>query len=252
MNRDLIQPRIYKDSASQAERTKKHAEVFTPSWVCNRMNNHCDEVWFGRAGVFNTEKGTGWLSGEEKIVFPEKRTWRDYVDSRRLEITCGEAPFLVSRYDASTGEYIPPKERIGQLDRKLRVVSENAADESEWMKWTLRAFQSTYGYEFQGDNLLIGRINLLMTFVDYLADRWGREPLDCELRKLANIIAWNLWQMDGLKHVVPFGVPEENCEQLSFIEAPHVNERQMTCRIMDWRADRSVPFRDISKGCVRE
>lgn len=27
------------------------------------------------------------------------------MDSRRLEITCGEAPYLVSRYDASAGEY---------------------------------------------------------------------------------------------------------------------------------------------------
>ena len=42
----------------------------------------------------------------------------------------------------------------------------------EWLKWALRAFQSVYGYEYQGDNLLIARINILMTFVEYLDYRW--------------------------------------------------------------------------------
>lgn len=85
-----------------------------------------------------------------------------------MEITCGEAPYLVSRYDAATGELIlPPLRRIGLLDRKLRVVNENAASYEEWIKWVLRAFQSCYGFEYQGDNLLIARINLMMSFYDY-------------------------------------------------------------------------------------
>ena len=49
----------------------------------------------------------------------------------------------------------------------MRVVSENAKNEDEWLKWTVRAFQSVYGYEFQGDNLLLlARENLLHTFID--------------------------------------------------------------------------------------
>ena len=42
-----IQPRVCKSLEEQTERTKKKAEVFTPSWICNKMNNHCDEEWFG-------------------------------------------------------------------------------------------------------------------------------------------------------------------------------------------------------------
>ena len=72
-----------------------------------------------------------------------------------MEVTCGEAPFLASRYDAATGEMIPVARRIGILDRKLRVVSENAATEDEWRKYATHAVQSTYGYEYQGDNLLL-------------------------------------------------------------------------------------------------
>ena len=68
------------------------------------------------------------------------------MDSRRLEITCGEAPYLVSRYDVSTGERIvPPIRRIGMLDRKLRVVNENTEGYEDWLKWVIRAFEACYG-----------------------------------------------------------------------------------------------------------
>ena len=49
----------------------------------------------------------------------------------RLEISCGEAPYLVSRYDTVTGETIPISQRIGLLDRKLRVISENTDTEEQ-------------------------------------------------------------------------------------------------------------------------
>ena len=52
---DLIRPRIQKSQEAQAQRTRKKAEVFTPAWLCNQMNNYCDDDWFGRSGVFNTE-----------------------------------------------------------------------------------------------------------------------------------------------------------------------------------------------------
>ena len=83
-----------------------------------------------------------------------------------MEITCGEAPYLTSRYDTTNGSYINPKDRIGLLDRKLRVISENVDDKEEWMKYAKMAYQRIYGYEYQGDNLLIARENLLMTFVN--------------------------------------------------------------------------------------
>ena len=90
-----------------------------------------------------------WTVNEEKIIFDGQQTWKKYVDSRRLEITCGEAPYLVSRYDTTTGELIvPPINRIGFLDRKLRVVNENTITEEEWLKWAERAIQSYYGYEY--------------------------------------------------------------------------------------------------------
>lgn len=256
----LVQPRVYKASEDQTDRTRKHAEVFTPSWMCNLMNNFCDEEWFGRKDVFNIQNGEMWVPSSEKIEFPEGKTWKEYVDSRRLEITCGEAPYLVSRYDTSTGEIIDINNRIGILDRKLRVVKENAADETEWIKWAYRALQSVYGYEYQGDNLLVARINLLYTFSDYFEDYLKRKPTELELKKAANIIAWNVWQMDGLKGTVPLGKPREEVQQLSWfgnvsesigndLFTQTVSSDEGTeCSLFDWRADRSMLYSDLKKG----
>ena len=250
-----IQPRVLKSQEQQQERTKAKAEVFTPSWICNKMNNHCDEEWFGRTGIFNIELENGWMVTNSPVPFEHEGDWMKYIDSKRLEITCGEAPYIVSRYDAATGELIEIGKRIGILDRKLRVVNENTDNESDWFKWVLRAYQSVYGYEFQGDNLLIARINLLVTFVDYMQDRWGRVPTDTELRKIANVIVWNLWQMDGITGTVPFGKPKEQYHQYSLFDFVVVDEANdvekqpdMECRIYDWRSDRSLTYRSIKEG----
>ena len=67
-----------------------------------------------------------------------------YVDERRMEITCGEAPYLVSRYNAATGKIIPLKQRIGLLERKIRVVKENSDNETDWLKWSKHAFLNLF------------------------------------------------------------------------------------------------------------
>ena len=243
-----IRPRVEKSLEEQAERTKKKAEVFTPSWICNKMNNHCDTEWFGRENVFNYETDKGWKVNGEPVKFETPTGWQKYVDSKRLEITCGEAPYLVSRYDTTTADIIPVKRRIGILDRKLRVVNENTNDEKEWLKWAIRAYQSVYGYEFQGDNLLIARINLLNTFVDYMEDKWNRKPTSEELKKIVNIIVWNLWQMDGITGLVPYGKPKPQYQQLSFFDSVSGEEETGTsveCKIMDWRANKSVLYNTL-------
>ena len=171
-----LQPRVAKSEAEQSRRTRDKAEVFTPSWVCNEQNNLVDEAWFGRKDVFNFAQDKSWKTIADPIQFPQKKTWKKYVDARRLEVCCGEAPYLVSRYDTVTGQIIPIKDRIGLLDRKLRIVNENAANDEEWTQWVIRAFQSCYGYDFSGDNVLLARENLLYTFIEYTEKRTGQKP----------------------------------------------------------------------------
>lgn len=246
---NVIKPRVTKSYETQAERTRKKAEVFTPSWVCNKMNNHCDAEWFGRENVFNTEKEKTWIPTTEHIQFENPNDWKKYVDSKRLEITCGEAPYIVSRYDTTTGGLIPINHRIGILDRKLRIVSENTKNEDEWLKWVYRAFQSVYGYEFQGDNLLIARINLLNTFDDYVQEHLNRTSTEKELKKIANIIVWNIWQMDGITGTIPFRKPQKEEEQLSLFDFElGINDDEPEaeiCKIYDWTSKKTLTYTSI-------
>lgn len=256
---DVIRPRIRKSMEDQAQRTRKKAEVFTPAWVCNEMNNVCDEDWFHRKNVFNTpQEDHSWIPTEGKIELPKRKRWQCYVDSRRLEITCGEAPYLCSRYDASTGERIEPlNRRIGIVDRKLRIVNENTQTREEWVKWAVRALDASYGYEYQGDNVLIARVNLFLTFIDYYKERWGEIPPGKLLRKIANRIAWNIWQMDGLKDIVPTGKPYEEFHQMTFGELFSSDweeaERKMEEAVAipavtyNWRSKLSVLFRKVKE-----
>ncbi len=162
----VIQPRAAKAKEVQRMRVRQRAEVFTPSWVCNAQNDLVDEAWFGRKNVFNTPDGTGWRATEGRIVFPPEKPWKSYVTAKRLEITCGEAPYLVSRYDTTTGEPIPLYARIGLFDRKMRIVNENCSTDREWRRWSKLAVMSVYGFEFQGDSVLIARENLLYDYLD--------------------------------------------------------------------------------------
>lgn len=251
----LIRPRIDKAKEHQASRTRDKAEVFTPSWVCNEQNNLIDEQWFERKVVFNSACGNRWITTKGKVIFPDVKgkQWKDYVDARRMEISCGEAPYLVSRYDTATGEPIPLPDRIGLLDRKLRVVNENTDNKEDWYKWALRALQSTYGYEYQGDNLLLARENVFYTFIENALYKLNEMPDEKILNTVARIISWNVWQMDGLKYTVPFGKLEESYRQLSLLDFLDDIEslkepKSQQCKIMDWRADRSVVFASLIEG----
>jgi hypothetical protein len=207
-NGEVIKPRAQKCREQQQQRSREMAEVFTPSWICNKQNNLVDNAWFGRENVFNTEIDNpdgshSWVASTDKITFPEGKTWMDYVRDTRLEITCGEAPYLVSRYDTVTAEPIDIDRRIGLLDRKLRVIGENTETSGDWLKAAQIAYQNTYGYEWQGDNLVLAREALLYTFIDYYEAKFGRKPLPKSLMSIAYIVSWNIWQMDGLKGVIP-------------------------------------------------
>lgn len=258
-NGNIIKPRTEKTKQEQISRVRDKAEVFTPSWICNKQNNLVDNAWFGRENVFNTETEKGWTTNIEKVTFPDGKTWQDYVKAQRLEITCGEAPYLASRYDTVTGEIISVKNRIGLLDRKLRIVSENNDNEKDWYDWAKEAFKVTYGFDWQGDNVLLARENLLFTFCDYYEEKFGVYPMKEYLQEIAEILSWNIWQMDGLKFVIPNSCHKQETLQLSLFDEPKAEECEgcktnnpnkhngIYCYVMDWDASKKVKFVSLLK-----
>ncbi len=251
----VIKPRVEKSKREQNIRVKEKAEVFTPSWVCNAQNNLIDNAWFCKENVFNIEKDKTWQVINDKILFPEGKTWQDYVLENRLEISCGEAPYLVSRYDTVTGKWLEINERIGLLDRKLRIVNENTEHEQEWYEWAVKAFKSIYGFEWQGDSLLIARENLLFTFIDYYVERFGVFPIKEYLEEISKIISWNIFQMDGLKFVIPDSCKPVPKMQISLFDDETQTEECPGClknnpnkhtgiysKVMNWETNRSIKF----------
>jgi hypothetical protein len=243
---ELIQPRAAKSLNEQRRRTKEKAEVFTPLKTVDQINKIID------------------MSGEN--CRPNKNNWQEYVCELKLEITCGEAPFIVSRYNptAHTGKLIKLNNRVGFLDRKLKIVSKYCHNKKEWLFWAKEAFRASYGYEWQGDNILLARENLLYTLVDYYEDKFCRKPSIKIQEEFAEVISWNIFQMDGLRYVVPmschnedkvipskptlFGdipgtVEEYECEGCRYNSPKKHNGRYV--KVMDWKKGKPVRFVDL-------
>lgn len=255
----IIRPRVKKTKTEQVARARNKAEVFTPSWLCNKQNNLVDENWFGEKFLFNKEINYSWDTNNKKIKFPTKdgKLWTDYVLSTRLEISCGEAPYLVSRYDTITGQPINIIDRIGILDRKIRVINENTYTENDWMYWVLKAYQSIYGFELQGDNLLLARENLLYTFEDYYKERFNKQPEIEQCRNIADIISWNIWQMDALTCLVPHTCHEIIIEHHDIFSTTKTTKQCPGCKknslkehngiyclVKDWKTGKITKFVD--------
>lgn len=206
-------PRVQKRLADQKKRTSKKAEVFTPTWVCKKMTDVAEKD----------------LKGED---------WKEYINKTCLEVTCGEAPFLTSRYDTTTGQMIAVPDRIGLLDRKLNAITEEHFknpkiwDYSLWLNYAMNAYMSTYGYEWQGDNLLLARCNLFLTLMENFRSLFENEIENHRMSPvlidaIADIISWNVWQMDGLKKTVP--------------------GTDIPCKIKDWKSDKEILFKDVGE-----
>lgn len=242
----LIQPRAAKSLEEQRFRTKEKAEVFTPLRIVDQMNKYIDRA--------------------QPKSSADQSNWQDYVCEPRLEICCGEAPFIVSRYNptAHTGKLIKIENRVGFLDKKLHVISKFCDKQKDWLFWAKEAYKASYGYEWQGDNILIARENLLYTLIDYYEDKFGHRPSFQVQREFAEIISWNIVQMDGIRYVIPmscrhinriipgeltlFGetpevVEKDECEGCKFNRPIKHNGRYV--KIMDWQKNKKIKFVEL-------
>lgn len=169
-------PRYMKETVDQKDRTKTKAEVFTPVSIVKRMNDSFDVNYMG--------------------------SYEDYIGRRVLEVTCGEAPFLTTRYDVATGQQIPCGDRVGLLDRKLQRIPDGI-DKSEWSALATMALKATYGYEWQEDSIFLARKNLLLNTIEYHIDRFKELPVRDDIKEWATIISYNIFRMDGVTLCIP-------------------------------------------------
>lgn len=204
INPNNILPRYLKSTLNQKNRTKDKAEVFTPVFIVKEMNDSVDINFLGR--------------------------YEEYIDRKVLEVTCGEAPFLTTRYDASTGQQIQCGERVGLLDRKLQRIPDGVG-ETEWISLATRSLKATYGYEWQEDSIFLARKNLLLDVIEYYVDRFGILPDENIIEEWATIVSYNIFRMDGITLCIP--------------------ETNIKSKVMNWQTNKFENF-DDSKEEIKE
>lgn len=176
INPNEVMPRYLKEAGEQKSRTAQKAEVFTPYCIIKQMNDMVDKGFKGSRA--------------------------DYIKRIVLEVTCGEAPYLTTRYDAATGKEYAIKERTGLLDRKLQCIP-GMVGKTGYEECATEALKASYGYEWQYDSLYLARRNLLLTAIENYVDRFGTEPDYKNVLEWATIISYNLIRMDGITMCVP-------------------------------------------------
>ncbi len=221
---NLIQPRSEKSKYEQKDRTKVRAEVFTPTWLVKKQVDTVDQEY-------------------------QDLDLEAYLQLKWLEITCGEAPYMVSRYDTVTGQALALEERVGFLDRKLQRLSQEVHEEKAWFQGAVTAYQNSYGYEFQGDSLLLARENLFASFIDCYQAKFTQEPSSSQKMTIARIISYNVLQMDGLTYTSPYSQQAGDTVQLSlFEEIAEQPSQSQKAQIKDWKTNELIDFERLSKG----
>lgn len=222
---NIIQPRVLKAAQLQKKRTRTIAEVFTPIEILKQQNDEIDKNY-----------------QNDDLETYTKRTW--------IEITCGEAPYIATRYDVVTGRLMHLDERVGFLDRKLRKINKECNIKDKWKELVKEAYKASYGFEWNGDSLLLARENLLYTYFDYYDDKWNEEPPLEEIEEIAIIISYNIFQMDGLKCIIPLSdIDTIKKEQLNlFNKTEKINKQTQSkkgkyVKIMNWKENKTEFFK---------
>ena len=99
--------------------------------------------------------------------------------------------------------------------------------------------------------MFLARVNLVQSFIDYYTERFGKDPTRSMVKKIAIIVSWNIWQMDGLKDTAPFGIPEDEFEQLSMFETKRKNDEPVYCNIKNWRSNKVIEYRSMKGRKIR-
>lgn len=221
----IIQPRVEKNKRNQELRTRKRGEVFTPPWLVDK---------------------------QVSIVMNEVRdnSFERFIALRWLELACGEGPYIVTRYDSITGDIIPVNKRVGFLDRKLQRIAEQSTTEKEFIKWSKIAYESSYGYELQGDSLLLARENLLLSFCEHYNHKFNKLPTMKVIKQIATIVSYNIFQMNGLTMQTPYSDKTKKSIQLNLFDEVNAHEIQggIFTLIKDWENNVLVSMDSISKG----
>ena len=109
-----------------------------------------------------------------------------------------------------------------------------------------------------------------MRLCDYTRDRWNEEPSEASLKRIADIISWNIWQMDGIHRTAPYsGIvidskhkdDEKSICHMSIFdfsqemqlketvqkEVSNYSPVAVDCKIYDWHNNEIITYKSVRK-----
>src|SRR5699024_4589374 len=133
----------------------------------------------------------------------------------------------------------------------FKKLNQEIESGEEWLKFAIEIYKASYGYEYQGDSLLLARENLILTFIDNYFYMFGSFPKDKLLKEITNIISLNVFQMDGLTYEVPYsdGGAQEFGTQLSLFEEVEAKEvmTPKLAKLKLWHKRELIEFKEFSE-----
>ena len=135
------------------------------------------------------------------------------------------------------------------LHSTLRV---NVVEKEQWLEWATKALESTYGFDIQGDNVLLARENILYSVLEWYAYKFPTSspnivddiPLST-LKRFAQIISWNIWQMDGIKYTVPEKTQQIEIDTGDLFNPTRIEATPIYSQIKDWSTGEKLYFKAL-------
>ena len=82
---EVVLPRMMKQTDTQQQRTRKKGEVFSPAWVCNKMNNALDADWFRGLGAEESAGQHHLVVGQPELLGGDLGSIRHRLVHHRLQ-----------------------------------------------------------------------------------------------------------------------------------------------------------------------
>lgn len=200
--------------------------------------------YFINAGIPEELLNPNYVSdGSRKTITHEV----SFLRKKWMEADCAEGFTLATVYAPASGRILPVNERTGFIDIKLNLISRLCDSPDAWIILARYAVGSCYGFEVNGDNLFLTRINVLSSILDFFKNKFD-SPLNFqEVEEFANIISWNIFQLDGYTHSIPHFILKDKSIAYAPIVEPSDSKHSAVPHIYDWERKGVSQLQELAK-----
>ena len=99
--------------------------------------------------------------------------------------------------------------------------------------------------------MLLARENVLASVSEYYQEKFDAPLSKDQLRRAAIIIAWNIWQMNGLTYTTPFSeetIVNDQMDLFTEMGGQVELKQEIPSCIIDWQEGKVIQYQSLVKG----